>query len=90
VKLPKCVPVRDLRCPLCGQMVKWSCHQVGQADCQDGPCVSRTLSPRKEGVASCRWAGTPIIRLPTGDVVAPLPLKMDAVPPWPGHPDYEE
>jgi hypothetical protein len=74
IRMGRLLPVDDLRCPLCGTSVKWSCgtdeHPVGKADCENGRNVSRRIGSGP----SCAWPGTRVIRL-LGRVLAPLPLE---------------
>jgi hypothetical protein len=73
-----CVPVDEVRCPICGGELKWSCDMVGWADCQDGMKVSR----RWPGTTAtpCDWAGTRIVRL-NNEVFAELPIQTKRIRP---------
>jgi len=74
--LDKAIPVDDLRCPLCGAEVAWSCPagggSTGTAHCQRGRCVTSYGHPDLE---PCAWDGTRIARVADGRVVALWPVE---------------
>lgn len=74
------IPVADLRCPLCGGTIKWTCgsgaYTAGHADCERGRNVSRRYP---EGdYESCLWKGTRLVRSPLLGVVTDGPVSRDA------------
>lgn len=74
------VQASDVRCPLCGATVKWSCHTgvaTGKVDCQNGLMVSRRL-PNKG--AACMWAGTVCYRVKDETVCVDMPLPTEVFP----------
>lgn len=74
IRMGRLRSVDDLRCPVCGTSVKWSCgtdeRPIGKADCENG----RNVSHRLGSGPSCSWPGTRVVRL-LGRVLAPLPLE---------------
>lgn len=51
--------IDNLRCPLCGHAVYWTCHYSGSAHCSQGEHVTRLglNSP------TCKWGGTGLQRV---------------------------
>jgi len=67
---PRCLD-QHLRCPVCGGMVKWSCHgDTGVAQCENGRMVSRQLPGDTE--IPCPWRGGRVIRVGRSRVRADL------------------